>query len=86
MTAGPDVSSQPVLLDKLDAGVLTLTLNRPERLNAMNIALIQALLAAAQRAAADSACRAVLITGAGRGFLRRGGSHRPGARSGRRST
>ena len=48
--------------------MLTLTLNRPERLNAMNIALIQALLAAAQRAAADSACRAVLITGAGRGF------------------
>ena len=68
MTAGADVSSQPVLLDKLEAGVLTLTLNRPERLNAMNIALIQALLAAAQRAAADSACRAVLITGAGRGF------------------
>jgi 2-(1,2-epoxy-1,2-dihydrophenyl)acetyl-CoA isomerase len=55
-------------MDKLEAGVLTLTLNRPERLNAMNIALIQALLAAAQRAAADSACRAVLITGAGRGF------------------
>jgi len=68
VTAGADVSSQPVLLDKLEAGVLTLTLNRPERLNAMNIALIQALLAAAQRAAADSACRAVLITGAGRGF------------------
>jgi len=55
-------------LDKLEAGVLTLTLNRPERLNAMNIELIQALLAVAQRAAADSACRAVLITGAGRGF------------------
>jgi len=68
VTAGADVSSQPVLLDKLEAGVLTLTLNRPERLNAMNIALIQALLAAAQRAAADSACRAILITGAGRGF------------------
>ena len=68
MTARPAASSQSVLLESLDAGVLTLTLNRPERLNAMNIALIQALLAAAGRAAADSACRAVLITGAGRGF------------------
>ncbi|HEX9168739.1 MAG TPA: enoyl-CoA hydratase-related protein [Roseiarcus sp.] len=68
MTASPDASSQPVLLDKLDGGVLALTLNRPERLNALNIALIQALLAAAQRAAADPECRVVLITGAGRGF------------------
>src|SRR5579863_961466 len=68
VTAETPVSTLPVLLDQLEGGVLTLTLNRPERLNALNIALIQALLSAAQRAAADSACRAVLITGAGRGF------------------
>ena len=68
MTAAADASSQPVLLDKLEAGVLTLTLNRPDRLNALNIALIQALLSGVGRAAADSACHAVLITGAGRGF------------------
>ena len=68
MTASPASSIQPALLESLDAGVMTVTLNRPERLNALNIALIEALLAAVQRAGADSACRAVLITGAGRGF------------------
>ena len=68
MTASPEASSQPVLVENLEAGVLTLTLNRPERLNALNVTLIQALLAAARRAAVDSACRAVLITGGGRGF------------------
>jgi 2-(1,2-epoxy-1,2-dihydrophenyl)acetyl-CoA isomerase len=55
-------------LDKLEAGVITLTLNRPERLNALNATLIQALLAAIERAAADPDCRAILITGAGKGF------------------
>ena len=68
MTAEAEVSLQPVLLDKLEAGVLTLTLNRPERLNALNAALTQALKAAIERAAADPDCRAILITGAGRGF------------------
>ena len=68
MTAEVEVSSKPVLLDKLEAGVLTLTLNRPERLNALNAAMTQALSAAIGRAAADPDCRAVLITGAGRGF------------------
>lgn len=63
-----EVSSPPVLLDRLEAGVLTLTLNRPERLNALNPALIEALLAGIQRAGTDPDCRAVLITGAGRGF------------------
>jgi 2-(1,2-epoxy-1,2-dihydrophenyl)acetyl-CoA isomerase len=68
VTAEALVSSQPVLLDQLEAGVLTLTLNRPERLNALNAALTQALLAAIERAAADGDCRAILITGAGKGF------------------
>ena len=68
MAAEAQVSSQPVLLDQLEAGVLTLTLNRPERLNALNAALTQALSAAIKRAAAEPDCRAILITGAGRGF------------------
>ena len=66
--AEPEVTSQPVLLQRLKAGVLTLTLNRPERLNALNAALIEALSAGIERARTDRECRAVLITGAGRGF------------------
>jgi 2-(1,2-epoxy-1,2-dihydrophenyl)acetyl-CoA isomerase len=68
VTATAVASSQPVLTEGLDGGVMTLTLNRPERMNALNIALIEALTAAVGRAAADSGCRSVLITGAGRGF------------------
>jgi 2-(1,2-epoxy-1,2-dihydrophenyl)acetyl-CoA isomerase len=58
----------PVLLESLNAGVLTLTLNRPERLNALNVELGQALVAGMERAAADPGIRAVVLTGAGRGF------------------
>jgi 2-(1,2-epoxy-1,2-dihydrophenyl)acetyl-CoA isomerase len=68
VSAEAQVSSQPVLLDRLENGVLTLTLNRPERLNALNGALIEALSAGIKRAGSDPECRAVLITGAGRGF------------------
>jgi 2-(1,2-epoxy-1,2-dihydrophenyl)acetyl-CoA isomerase len=68
VTAAAEVSSQPVLLDRLEGGVLTLTLNRPERLNALNAAIIEGLSAGIKRAGTDPACRAVLITGAGRGF------------------
>ena len=50
MTAEAQVSSQPALLDKLEGGVLTLTLNRPERLNALNAAMIEALAAGIKRA------------------------------------
>jgi 2-(1,2-epoxy-1,2-dihydrophenyl)acetyl-CoA isomerase len=68
VTVEAEVSTQPVLLDELDGGVLTLTLNRPERLNALNVPLIEALGAGITRAGANPECRAVLITGAGRGF------------------
>jgi 2-(1,2-epoxy-1,2-dihydrophenyl)acetyl-CoA isomerase len=68
VTAEAQVSSQPVLLDRLEGGVLTLTLNRPERLNALNGALIEGLSAGIKRAGTEPECRAVLITGAGRGF------------------
>ena len=48
--------------------VMVLTLNRPERLNSFNAAMHAALAAALDHAATDNACRAVLLTGAGRGF------------------
>jgi 2-(1,2-epoxy-1,2-dihydrophenyl)acetyl-CoA isomerase len=49
-------------------GVGTITLNRPERLNAVNPRLADELPLAVQAAAADDAVRVVVITGAGRGF------------------
>jgi 2-(1,2-epoxy-1,2-dihydrophenyl)acetyl-CoA isomerase len=58
---------EPVLVS-LDAGVMRITLNRPEKLNAFNPDLHQGLAAAMTRAESESAVRCVLITGAGRGF------------------
>ena len=45
-----------------------LILNRPEKLNAVNAAMLTALLAALTEAEADNTTRALLLTGAGRGF------------------
>lgn len=52
----------------LENGVLTLTLNRPARLNAMSHPLIEAMIREFGRARDDEAVRAVLLTGTGRGF------------------
>lgn len=57
-----------VLRSELGGAVLTLTLNRPDALNALNADLRQALLAGIKAAARDDAVRAVVLTGAGRGF------------------
>jgi 2-(1,2-epoxy-1,2-dihydrophenyl)acetyl-CoA isomerase len=51
-----------------DAGVLTITLNRPDVLNALNRAVHQGVHDGLMQAKADDAVRAVVITGAGRGF------------------
>ena len=56
------------LLVEAHGGYRVLTLNRPQKLNAFDAGLHAALLAALEEAAADPACRAVLLTGAGRGF------------------
>jgi enoyl-CoA hydratase/carnithine racemase len=49
-------------------GVLTITLNRPERLNAWTAQMGQELRAAFDRADLDDEVRAIIVTGAGRGF------------------
>jgi 2-(1,2-epoxy-1,2-dihydrophenyl)acetyl-CoA isomerase len=56
------------LLVEQHAGYRQLTLNRPDRLNALNAAMHGALMTALEDAEADPECRAVLLTGAGRGF------------------
>jgi len=57
----------PVLVE-LRAGYRVLTLNRPQRLNAFTEGMHRALAAALAEAEADTSCRALLLTGAGRGF------------------
>ncbi len=56
------------LLTALDDGVLTLTLNRPEALNAYTARMGAELADAFVQADADDAVRVVIVTGAGRGF------------------
>ena len=50
-----------------DESVLTITLNRPEVLNALDLAMHEQLAAALEESA-DPALRAIVVTGAGRGF------------------
>jgi enoyl-CoA hydratase len=57
-----------VLVDEPAPHVRRLTLNRPGQLNAITAELCEALHAAIRAAAAERSCRAVILTGAGRGF------------------
>ena len=56
------------IIYELDGGVLTLTLNRPDRLNAWTGQMGRELMEAFDRADADDEVHAVIVTGAGRGF------------------
>ena len=58
---------ETILVEVAD-GVATITLNRPDSLNALNSAMRRELLAAVKASGRDEAVRAVVITGAGRGF------------------
>lgn len=62
------ISTAPVLLSGRGAGVLTLTLNRPEVLNGLTDELLDAVTDGCREAAVDDSVRVVVITGAGRGF------------------
>jgi 2-(1,2-epoxy-1,2-dihydrophenyl)acetyl-CoA isomerase len=57
-----------VVLEEVSGGVATLTLNRPEKLNAYTVEMGVALVEAFRRLRADAAVRCVILTGAGRGF------------------
>ncbi len=60
--------SESVLVEAVGPGITQLTLNRPERLNAMNYELISGLYEALDDLAPDRSCRVIILTGAGRGF------------------
>ena len=53
---------------EVEDGVLTLTLNRPDQLNAFNLTMASELEQAFRRVRTDNAVRAVVVTGAGRAF------------------
>jgi len=60
--------SDTVLLSRPEPGVALITLNRPERLNAMTAELVGALHARLDQVADDPTVRVVVLTGAGRAF------------------
>jgi len=67
-TSPPGASPPDPVLYALEGGVAVITLNRPEVLNAIDAVLVERLIAILEQAAADPTCRAVVLTGAGRGF------------------
>jgi enoyl-CoA hydratase len=63
-----DSVSAPLLVDRLPSGVVVLTLNRPDRLNATDWPLYQLFVGALEDISHDRAVPAVIIRGAGRAF------------------
>jgi 2-(1,2-epoxy-1,2-dihydrophenyl)acetyl-CoA isomerase len=64
---GGTAEPSPVLAE-LQGSLAVITLNRPDKLNSFNEAQHRALKAAVDAAAASDTCRALILTGAGRGF------------------
>jgi 2-(1,2-epoxy-1,2-dihydrophenyl)acetyl-CoA isomerase len=67
MSATQQVTS-PLVLEECSGPVVTLRLNRPEKLNALNPGMCRELVHGLLRAGEDKSVRAVVLTGAGRGF------------------
>ena len=59
------MSANDMVLQHLESGLLTITMNRPDRRNALNPDMVVGLVEAARRAAEDHEVRAVLFKGAG---------------------
>ena len=68
-TAPSAPAPQPPLLLERHGAVATLRFNRPEALNAIDVPMANAFLAAVQSIAADPGVRAVVLRGNGRGFM-----------------
>lgn len=66
MTSSIEIEN--MVLTHIEAGVLTITLNRPDRLNSFNDEMHGQLSVALKMAERDESVRCVLLTGAGRGF------------------
>jgi enoyl-CoA hydratase/carnithine racemase len=68
MNAPEAQSPEPVVLSRAGAGVVRLTLNRPQQFNALSEQLLSHLEAELDRIAADRTARVVVIAGAGKAF------------------
>jgi enoyl-CoA hydratase/carnithine racemase len=71
-----------ILLD-IEEGIATLTLNRPEKMNAFTGTMMQEVIDAFDRTDADDAVRVVIVTGAGDRAFCAGRTSPPMARAGR---
>ena len=60
--------SYNAIIYEIEDGILTLTLNRPEKLNAFTGEMLGEMIDAFDRADADDNVRAIIVTGAGRAF------------------
>jgi enoyl-CoA hydratase/carnithine racemase len=60
--------SDDTVLYAVEAGVASITLNRPDKLNALTPEMLGGFFAAVARAAEDPAAKVIVVTGAGRGF------------------
>jgi len=56
------------ILYEIDSNILTITLNRPERMNAFTVEMAMELIDAVNRASEDDAVRAIVVTGSGKAF------------------
>ena len=63
-----DTTASPLEVTR-DGAVVTLRFSRPEALNAINVPMAQALLSAVRELAQDASVRAVVLCGAGKGFM-----------------
>jgi 2-(1,2-epoxy-1,2-dihydrophenyl)acetyl-CoA isomerase len=68
LTTEGDIDMTQELIENIEGGIATLTLNRPEARNALTSGMMSALAEALPRLAADPAVRVVVVTGAGRAF------------------
>ena len=76
------MSDAPLVLVDDDDGVRTITLNRPDSLNAVNGPIMPVLTDAVADAARDTAVGCVILTGAGRGFCSGGDLREGGGKTG----
>ena len=62
------MEAEAVVLQELTDGVLTVTLNRPNKYNALNYTVASEITTICKQAGRDTAIRCIVITGAGKGF------------------